>query len=116
MRKRTLLTVIGICLVTAAFLYAKSRTQHAFTFTNAPVAVAAGSSEAEVAPPQPAASADDWPQWRGPNRDAVSPATGLLTDWPEEGPPLVWTAKGPRSRHVQRHSGRRANLHPRQAP
>jgi outer membrane protein assembly factor BamB len=93
MKKRSILIVIGICLVTAAFLYGKSRTQHAFTFTKTPVAAAAG-SEAGIASPQSAASADDWPQWRGPNRDAVSPATRLLTDWPEEGPPLVWTAKG----------------------
>jgi outer membrane protein assembly factor BamB len=40
------------------------------------------------------ADAADSPQWRGPNRDGVIPETGLLTEWPEEGPPLVWTARG----------------------
>ena len=35
-------------------------------------------------------SADDWPQWRGPNRDAISNETGLLQEWPESGPPLAW--------------------------
>jgi outer membrane protein assembly factor BamB len=35
----------------------------------------------------------DWPQWRGPNRDATSPETGLLKQWPKEGPPLAWKAK-----------------------
>jgi outer membrane protein assembly factor BamB len=35
-----------------------------------------------------------WPQWRGPNRDAVSTETGLLESWPEGGPPLLWTAEG----------------------
>lgn len=35
-----------------------------------------------------------WPQWRGPNRDGVSKETGLLSEWPAEGPPLVWKAKG----------------------
>jgi outer membrane protein assembly factor BamB len=35
-------------------------------------------------------SARDWPQWRGPNRDAVSHETGLLQEWPRGGPPLVW--------------------------
>ncbi|HEV2968760.1 MAG TPA: hypothetical protein VGY55_02150, partial [Pirellulales bacterium] len=35
----------------------------------------------------------DWPQWRGPNRDSVSTETGLLDKWPEDGPPLLWTAK-----------------------
>jgi outer membrane protein assembly factor BamB len=32
--------------------------------------------------------AGDWPQWRGPNRDNLSPDTGLLDRWPEGGPPL----------------------------
>lgn len=36
----------------------------------------------------------DWPQWRGPNRDGRSAETGLLTQWPAGGPPLVWKAGG----------------------
>jgi outer membrane protein assembly factor BamB len=32
----------------------------------------------------------DWPQWQGPNRTAISPETGLLQQWPAEGPPLKW--------------------------
>ncbi|MBM4034908.1 MAG: polyvinylalcohol dehydrogenase [Planctomycetes bacterium] len=32
----------------------------------------------------------DWPGWRGPNRDAKSPDTGLLKEWPAEGPKLLW--------------------------
>jgi outer membrane protein assembly factor BamB len=36
----------------------------------------------------------DWPQWRGPHRDAVSADTGLLRQWPKKGPPLVWKATG----------------------
>jgi hypothetical protein len=35
-----------------------------------------------------------WPQWRGPNRDGVSKETGLLKQWPAEGPPLFWKATG----------------------
>lgn len=38
--------------------------------------------------------AADWPQWRGPNRDGISPETGLLEKWPAAGPPLVWKATG----------------------
>jgi outer membrane protein assembly factor BamB len=38
--------------------------------------------------------AQDWPQWRGPNRDGVSKETGLLKQWPADGPPLAWKAKG----------------------
>jgi outer membrane protein assembly factor BamB len=40
------------------------------------------------------ASGGDWPQWRGPNHDGISTETGLLQDWPEGGPKLVWEAKG----------------------
>jgi outer membrane protein assembly factor BamB len=36
----------------------------------------------------------DWPQWRGPNRDGISKETGLLKQWPEQGPPLVWKTTG----------------------
>ncbi|MDI9430276.1 MAG: PQQ-like beta-propeller repeat protein [Planctomycetota bacterium] len=34
--------------------------------------------------------AADWPQWQGPNRDGKSADTGLLKQWPEDGPPLAW--------------------------
>jgi hypothetical protein len=37
---------------------------------------------------------EDWPQWRGPNRDGVSTERGLLKDWPSGGPPLVWKTSG----------------------
>jgi outer membrane protein assembly factor BamB len=39
------------------------------------------------------AVADDWPQWRGPNRDGISKETGLLKSWPKDGPKLVWQIK-----------------------
>jgi len=32
----------------------------------------------------------DWPQWRGQNRDGKSLDTGLLKEWPNDGPPLAW--------------------------
>jgi outer membrane protein assembly factor BamB len=32
----------------------------------------------------------DWPQWRGPHRDGLSPETRLLRDWPKSGPPVRW--------------------------
>ena len=35
--------------------------------------------------------ADDWTQWRGPNRTDRSNEKGLLKTWPEKGPRLVWT-------------------------
>jgi outer membrane protein assembly factor BamB len=39
------------------------------------------------------AAVGDWPQWRGPNRDDISKETGLLKDWPENGPALAWEIK-----------------------
>jgi outer membrane protein assembly factor BamB len=41
-----------------------------------------------------AVQAADWPQWRGPSRDARSAEAGLLQVWPEGGPPLAWRATG----------------------
>ncbi len=38
-----------------------------------------------------AGRAADWPQWRGPNRDDISKETGLLKNWPKEGPKLLWS-------------------------
>ena len=38
--------------------------------------------------------ADDWPQWRGPDRSNCSRETGLLREWPPEGPPLSWKVTG----------------------
>jgi len=32
----------------------------------------------------------DWPQWRGANRDAISPETGLVDVWTEDGPRVLW--------------------------
>ena len=36
----------------------------------------------------------DWPQFRGPNHDAKCTETGLLKEWPEGGPKLLWQIKG----------------------
>src|SRR4051794_39185652 len=38
--------------------------------------------------------AKDWPQFRGAARDNVSKETGLLKEWPKQGPPLAWTGTG----------------------
>ncbi|MBI5093456.1 MAG: PQQ-like beta-propeller repeat protein [Candidatus Hydrogenedentes bacterium] len=34
----------------------------------------------------------DWPSFRGPDHDGKSPDTGLLKEWPAEGPKLLWRA------------------------
>jgi outer membrane protein assembly factor BamB len=36
----------------------------------------------------------DWPQWRGMNRDDISKETGLLKQWPADGPSLTWKITG----------------------
>lgn len=43
---------------------------------------------------QSATVSGEWPQFRGPLRDGVSSDTGLLTQWPDDGPPLVWKTQG----------------------
>lgn len=40
------------------------------------------------------ADGPSWPQFHGPNQDNKSPDKGLLDQWPEGGPELIWTAKG----------------------
>jgi outer membrane protein assembly factor BamB len=37
------------------------------------------------------ASAADWPQFRGPNRDGIAAETGLLRAWPAGGPKVLWS-------------------------
>jgi len=36
----------------------------------------------------------DSPQFRGPDRNGVFPATGLLEQWPEAGPKELWSSEG----------------------
>lgn len=37
--------------------------------------------------------AADWPQWRGPNQDAVSAETSWSSDWGDDGPRRLWDFK-----------------------
>lgn len=34
-----------------------------------------------------------WPQWRGPQRDGISPEVGWSRKWPAEGPRKIWSAQ-----------------------
>lgn len=53
--------------------------------------VAKRSAKGPGSPGDPAA---DWPQFLGPFRDNRSRETGLLESLPDDGPALLWTAKG----------------------
>ena len=61
------------------------------TYIRAFFAVAAGMMALSSVP---GVRADDWSQWQGPDRNARSKETGLLQEWPKDGPPLVWKATG----------------------
>jgi len=39
-------------------------------------------------------AADDWPQWRGPERNGQSKEVNLLKSWPGGGPKLIWSKEG----------------------
>jgi outer membrane protein assembly factor BamB len=65
-----------------------------FAATGLHSARAADSGTGASSPSAVQASSFDWPQFRGPNRDGISKETGLLKEWPKDGPPLAWKAKG----------------------
>jgi outer membrane protein assembly factor BamB len=48
----------------------------------------------QTAAAQLKAAAGDWPAWRGPDRTGLSPETGLLKQWPADGPKLAWKISG----------------------
>lgn len=39
------------------------------------------------------ANAGDWPGFRGPNGDCTSDETGLMKQWPADGPEVLWTTE-----------------------
>jgi outer membrane protein assembly factor BamB len=58
------------------------------------VVVLAGVFSGATSPPASPVAAAEWPQWRGPNRDARSAETGLLKSWQPAPPKLAWQAAG----------------------
>jgi len=56
------------------------------TRANALVLILAAALPASAA----ASRGGHWPQFHGPNRDNVSAETGLLKQWPKDGPRLLW--------------------------
>jgi outer membrane protein assembly factor BamB len=43
---------------------------------------------------EPEPTGTEWPTFRGPKRDNISPDKGLLKEWPDGGPKLLWTTEG----------------------
>ena len=39
----------------------------------------------------PSLTAQDWPQFLGPDRNSISPQKGLFRSWPENGPEVLWS-------------------------
>ena len=67
------------------------------TPTTAPAATAPAEAQPVVPQrrrtdlPQPVVlTEEDWPQYRGANRDGISQAQGLAHTWPEAGPQVLW--------------------------
>lgn len=79
-----------------------SRRQFMGSVAIALTGVAASSCEADQAPTTPAVSTpaptstapftggEDWPHFLGPRSNGTSLETGLLTEWPADGPPVLW--------------------------
>ena len=59
-----------------------------------PAAALAQTSKRPASSPAPTAVEPDWPQWHGADRTNISQETGLLKQWPSEGPKTVWSVRG----------------------
>ena len=44
----------------------------------------------DPSPATPIPGKSHWPAFRGPSGDGIYPEPPILTDWPREGPPLLW--------------------------
>ena len=56
--------------------------------------VLTGAVAAAPAAPPAFGEVGDWPQFHGPNRDGLCRETGLLQQWPQDGPTLLWKLTG----------------------
>ncbi len=91
MKRVLLVTAIGATVI-GAVVVTRFQVQHVFSF---PAEITAAQSDAaEPALTEADRRHEDWPQWRGTNRDGIAASTDLLERWPAKGPTLLWTASG----------------------
>ena len=62
----------------------------AILYFGAGVICAVGARAQGAAPAAVTRVRADWPQWRGPNRDSISPETGLALNWDVTPPKPLW--------------------------
>ena len=65
---------------------------HALVYTTLLLAIAAMAHAA--APIGLSEESTDWPQFLGPRRNGISAETGLLDEWPKDGPKELWRVPG----------------------
>lgn len=82
-------TCLAIVCFFAGSAMAGGRAPWQLSVLPAAIARPVGGEDGLIASPEP-----DWPQWRGPRRDGVSDEKGLLPQWPENGPRLLWRIDG----------------------
>ena len=55
-------------------------------------------------------AADDWPQWLGPQRDAVWRESGIVEKFSADGPPVRWRTPAGIRKRVHRPGAQQANI------
>jgi outer membrane protein assembly factor BamB len=56
--------------------------------------ICSGLFVASLAVAQEGAAKNEWPQFLGPARNGISSETGLLKEWPQDGPKMAWQVPG----------------------
>ncbi|MCL2416984.1 MAG: PQQ-binding-like beta-propeller repeat protein [Bacteroidales bacterium] len=81
---------IFICIVViAGLLYWRSISRHDFRAMDVPITTVVTTISRDANAVHNTSS-----QWRGVNRDGIYHETGLLQEWPAEGPQLLWYIQG----------------------
>jgi len=89
--KRILISLaIIVCIAAiAGLLYWRSISRHNFRAMDVPITVTVFEGSRDICGVQNTNS-----QWRGENRDGIYHETGLLKEWPADGPQMLWHIEG----------------------